>query len=173
MGRRQKRIVESIAIVATSSPGFHPRSRVGERTVRIRTPNLLACSNAFSLTRSAGVLCKVGSVNPHTTNSVGPRRASSTAGCTTKRHTSSRAALCVARSKSPSARSSRKSTGCTTSTAGSPKCSATPALWSRRAARRRHRNRRRLLLPPPPLPPPPPPLPLVPVIATGNQLCPG
>lgn len=166
MGRRQKRIVESIAIIATSSPGFHPRSRLGERTVRIS--NLLARSNVFSLTRSAGALRKVGSVNPHTTNSVGPRRASSTAGCTTKRRTSSRAALCDARSKSRSAHSSRKSTGCTTSTAGSPKCSVTLALSSRRAAEKRRRNRRRLLLPLPP-----PPLPLAPVIATGNQLCHG
>ena len=172
MGRRQKRIVESIAIIATSSPGFHPRSRLSERTVRI--PNLLACSTVFPLTRSAGAPGKVGSVNPHTTNSVGPRRGSSTAGCTTKRRTSSRAALCDARSKSRSARSSRKSTGCTTSTVGSPKCSATPAVWSRRAAEKRRRNRRRLLLllPLPPLLPSLP-LPLAPVIATGNRLCHG
>jgi len=50
MGRRQKRIVESIAIIATPSPGFHPRPRVGERTVR--TPNSLCIAQTPSLSDS-------------------------------------------------------------------------------------------------------------------------
>jgi hypothetical protein len=52
MGRRQKRIVESLPVFITPSPGFHSGSRFSERTVRypIRSHN----HRFFFLTRSLG-----------------------------------------------------------------------------------------------------------------------
>jgi hypothetical protein len=141
LGRRQKRIVESREVIAAPSFSFYSRTSLGERTVSV----IPHCYHHSTPTNNASN--PAGFVSPHTTSSVGQRRASSTAASITKRLTSSHAALFAARSKSHSARSRRRSAGCTARRAASRRCSARRAHSLRRAARsprRRHRTRTRM-----------------------------